>query len=1524
MSRSRRSAVDQSTFEESGIDWSSRFQFVLQNAFSTPINPPLDDFTVVDTDFPIQFGAAAYDVITVWGKGVLSFGPVTQAQILFMCSAVPGGNMFGFPGDFIAGNFGAKVSEFDVYMGAQDFERDPITGFFDLNDTVPVLYLNWDAARVRITEAGITVNGAATNVGYSLGGTNVALTLAQAYLITANGTAAVDTLTGTASAETLSGLAGNDTLSGLGGDDMIIGGAGADVLTGGSGRDRFVYTAITDSITGTADRITDFQSGSDRIVATGLGATGVSIGSAAGLTTVTITTPGGNLFITSNAAVVAADVQLENRITGTAAAEALTGSNEADIITGGAGADTLTGGKGADRFVITGFADSSANAGGQDRLTDFQSGIEKLDLSALGPITVTILEQSGRTTIIADNGSQRLALLSDTPVALSDLVGTILPPPGLPTNDYLYGTSGDDVLDGGSGNDNLYGGDGNDILRGGAGDDFLDGGDGSNTLDGGSGNDRATLTFGAATVFVLGPNVTVATATGVTTLIGIETIQIFGSEFADTLTGSNGDDNIYGYLGNDTLSGGGGDDTLEGGGGADIIDGGSGNDRTSLNFRDNLAPVIFALIDNAIATTGAGTVQVRSIEAATFTDSIFDDTLTGGSGDDTFYGFNGGNDRFTGGGGNDYFSGGPGNDIFDGGPGTNDRAYLQFGVATVYALANGVITTANGVKTLIGIEAGAISGSNFADTITGGVGDDDISGNDGNDTLNGGDGNDTLYGDNGDDTLNGGAGDDYFSDRFGYDRFDGGDGLDTAGLDLSLEGSFETGGRSVVVSSNFTVDTDFGTKTLVSIEALNIQGTFYNDTLIGGLGNDRLDASDGADFLEGRGGDDILNGQSGMDIAYFATQVSVDMRAGTASGVATGNDQLSSIEIVISGDGNDTLYADAGTGQFSAPDIVKPASQLNNNILNAVAIDGSFDLRYDPNIVYNINAPHATVRATSSGGIEYYSFAVPANSGAGYFSYAFFDIDGAYDAVGNVINTVVRLYDSAGVQIDMDDDSNPDPGSISGLDPYLFYRFTAGGTYYLSVERFGSGTMAVGDTYTLNITIPGAALTSDGVLVGSTLIAGAGDDRVIGGAGENIFDGGTGNDTLSFERAPIGIIANLATGTATGDGDDSFKGFENLSGTVYGDSLTGDAATNILSGLGGNDSLDGGAGADSMIGGDGDDNYFVDRQDDLVFEAIGGGTDTVFAAGDFYLYANVENLVLASGTGQRFGVGNDLANTITGNAGSNLLLGGAGDDVINGGAAVDSLFGELGNDTLNGDAGIDYLVGGSGNDILDGGTDPDAIYGEDGNDTLIGGSDFQTDILVGGNGDDILRGDSGFGDYDLMDGAAGNDSYYVDTPADLTFEAVGGGTDTVYANIIGAGYYLYAYTENLVLLGNTPFGVGNELANSLTGNAISNYLLGGLGNDMLNGKVGNDVLFGEGGADTFIFERGTGGDVIGDFQPGIDKISLIGLGFTNFAQVQSAFVQNGNTTAINLGQGDIIVINGITNAALTTGDFLFG
>jgi len=396
---------------------------------------------------------------------------------------------------------------------------------------------------------------------------------------------------------------------------------------------------------------------------------------------------------------------------------------------------------------------------------------------------------------------------------------------------------------------------------------------------------------------------------------------------------------------------------------------------------------------------------------------------------------------------------------------------------------------------------------------------------------------------------------------------------------------------------------------------------------------------------------------------------------------------------------------------------------------------------------------------------------------------------------------------------------------------------------------------------------------------------------------------------------------------------------EDVIGSAQADTITGNSLANVLSGIGGhdsisggggNDTLTGGAGADTLIGGPGDDTFFVDTQSDLVFENPGEGTDTLVTPVSFYLYANIEGITLASGAGGIFGSANELANTMVGNEGNNLLLGWGGNDTISGNAGADVLYGLEGDDSLLGGAGIDNLIAGNGNDTLDGGADPDAIYGEVGNDLMFGGTGFFTDILVGGVGDDTLDGSASVasgqtrnqGDYDLMNGGAGDDTYFVDTPSDLTFEALNDGIDSVIADINGGGYYLYANVENLTLTGNTPFGVGNGLDNQLTGSALANWLLGGAGNDRLNGGAGNDVLFGEGGADTFVFNRGSGGDVIGDFVPGTDKINIAGIGYSSFAQVQARMVQNGGSTALDLAQGDFVVLVGVAREALSAGDFV--
>jgi Ca2+-binding RTX toxin-like protein len=533
------------------------------------------------------------------------------------------------------------------------------------------------------------------------------------------------------------------------------------------------------------------------------------------------------------------------------------------------------------------------------------------------------------------------------------------------------------------------------------------------------------------------------------------------------------------------------------------------------------------------------------------------------------------------------------------------------------------------------------------------------------------------------------------------------------------------------------------------------------------------------------------------------------------------------------------------------------------------------------------------------------------------------------------------LINSSGTQID--NNSGPYANNVNGYAGGIEAFAGTGPTGKIAIVTGGSLHLYDGDfNYLGNLSAffpnlansPGLTFSPDGsVLYAIDPI----EDKIVGIAMDDFYQAESiaiGNYDYSvlgmgaeLILAPNGLSFIVAANNAILHVDRPITGIRTngddaITGTAQADELSGGPGNDLIMGLGGNDLLVGGSGIDSLLGGAGDDLYLVESQGDLVVEDPGNGYDAVVSTSNFYLYANIEALELALGAGALFGVGNDLGNLMYGNEFANLLLGLGGNDQIYGDAGNDQIFGGDGADQLLGENGIDYLVGGLGDDSIDGGINADELYGEDGNDILGGGTSFDTDILVGGAGNDTIYGDSGLGDYDRMHGNEGNDVFYVDTPADQVFEQAGQGTDTVHAAISGAGYYLYDNIENLVLNGQTPFGVGNALDNTITGNNFANWILGGAGADTLEGRGGNDVLFGEAGADTFVFGAVSGQDIIGDFQVGIDKIRLNGI-FPDFAAVSTRFVQNGNDGAIALSTGHFIVLQGVNMASLTAANFIF-
>lgn len=107
---------------------------------------------------------------------------------------------------------------------------------------------------------------------------------------------------------------------------------------------------------------------------------------------------------------------------------------------------------------------------------------------------------------------------------------------------------------------------------------------------------------------------------------------------------------------------------------------------------------------------------------------------------------------------------------------------------------------------------------------------------------------------------------------------------------------------------------------------------------------------------------------------------------------------------------------------------------------------------------------------------------------------------------------------------------------------------------------------------------------------GDDRLAGNGGlDRLAGVGGDDELKGGRASDIAVYTRSAVGVIADLAVGSASGDGEDILIGMEGLQGSAHDDSLRGDGEDNEIRGGAGDDLLDGLTGDDRLYGGGGFD-----------------------------------------------------------------------------------------------------------------------------------------------------------------------------------------------------------------------------------------------------------------------------------------------------------------------------------------------
>jgi Ca2+-binding RTX toxin-like protein len=411
-----------------------------------------------------------------------------------------------------------------------------------------------------------------------------------------------------------------------------------------------------------------------------------------------------------------------------------------------------------------------------------------------------------------------------------------------------------------------------------------------------------------------------------------------------------------------------------------------------------------------------------------------------------------------------------------------------------------------------------------------------------------------------------------------------------------------------------------------------------------------------------------------------------------------------------------------------------------------------------------------------------------------------------------------------------------------------------------------------------------------------TIDASGGNDTVEGGLGNDNMVGGGGTDTLSYDNSATAVNANLASGSATGEGTDTFSGFENLTGSSFADVLTGNGSANTISGGLGNDTIDGGAGADSIIGG----------------PEAGTGTATAPVSLDFnWTAAGADETNLAGGVTQDTGGINVSVSYTGGHPGSTFSVestgstaGGAGDFPI----YVDTAAGE----TFNPNSSAELLRPGGQSGTATPTTNVDINF------AAVAGSGFQDEVRnVAFRISDI--DDAGWRDFVTVRAydADGNEVPVTFIESSSTLSVVGGvvtaadgtaqspnsvggsalvniagpvarvvieygnlQTDTQFVRVSDIQFQALPTIDNDSILGGTgndtiSGGSGNDTIDAgadndlVSGGSGNDSVTGGAGLDTLQGDDGNDQLFG--GLDNDVITAGTGNDTVfgGD---GIDQI----------------------------------------------------
>ena len=1356
---------------------------------------------------------------------------------------------------------------------------------------------------------------------------------------------------GTGNDEVQAGL-GNDTLYGEDGSDAVFGGAGDDLAYGGAGDDLFAsgnaYGAGADTMFGGAgwDQLNVYTSGGtatfeggeetgDRDVVwlqneTAVGASvtysgneAASYGFAGGASgnysqvevlwasngndtiNATNTTQGVTVLANGGDDVVTGGSGNDNfvggagndSLVGNAGDDTLMGEGGNDLINGGDGSDLVYGGDGRDTFF--GGAGSDMLYAGADADMIFGGAGDVIaggEATTAGGSDNDVLVVEAGSVITYGGGTNEagfVALASGGSLSFSEIENIVFAGPvdGTAANDVMnvgYTDLNGDIIDGADGlNDTIFGNAGNDTITAGLGNDTVFGGVGDDSVMGAAGDDSVALGDGNDQFGSFGAE------------DGNDTVT--GDAGNDSLNGGLGNDIVYGGTQNDTLTGGGGSDTLYGGDGADVfvitddhdydsIAGGEGGTDTdtlafynwpttsgvSVSFSGNETGS-YVYPDNAV--TSGNFTQIEQISTTAYNDFVNASATTVG----VHVVSNDGADFLTGGSGNDYFDAGA--DL--------DQVFANAG----------------------------------DDTVLAGGGDDQVYGGDGADSLDGGAGNDYMQGDAGNDIVVAGIGDDFIRGDAGNDFVYGGIGNDSTygGLNNDFVYAGEGNDESYGGYGNDAVYGGAGND--------NITGSGGNDFVYGDEGNDLVHGADGDDTLYGGVGADTLLGEDDSDVIYGGATDYVDGFENVTTGIDNDTLHVSGISSVVW----DLYNTENGTITYASGETL-----AFYNIEN-LFVDGT--QVFPPDFTVEGGAGDDLIDESYLGDPEGDLINANDNAGgnnddlvtAGAGNDTVLSGDGADVVYGELGNDSLdagtgadTLYGGAGDDTVEGFSGNDSLFGDAGNDTITdaFYGDATDGNNQL----FGG----IGDD---TLTTGGGDDTLYGGDGNNALYAGAGEDWVLGESGDDQLNGEAGNDTLS------GMAGNDILDAGAGD-DYAYAdwGDDTIYGGTGNDLLAGGEGADKLRGDLGNDTFDirnNFGNGDDILGGE--DASGLDRDvldaaantegSDISYSGDEAGHYTSTATGDILEFAEIESLVLGSGSDHVYAENADGGIRIDLGAGDDRIYAGSGVDTIMAGAGADIVQGGQGNDLIDlgaADGAVDTvnMVAGDGRDILTGFEAPI----DNGDGTFTGLDQVEVSNVLDAlgnpvNTDDVVVSDDGNGNAVLTfpNGESmtlmGVSPAAVSSPAALVAMGIPGVTLDYVVEGDGTDNYIdVGYTgdpEGDMIDANDNFagtngdlvtaGAGNDSvysgdgADTVYGEDGNDLLQTGMGNDVLYGGAGNDAFFTENGSDTVY--GGTGDDSVYASFDG----DLVYGGAGNDSLQGGGYASNGHDTLYGDGGNDTLM-----------------